>query len=251
MSSACDARRFPKQSRKFPAKKIEQILLAVGLLLMGIYVGARLHTFVASRLALARFGGAGSGRVALAPAEPAKADSQVDFALWSQKRIHAYEESLAFFSEAPAAVLEIPKLRLRVPVFDGTDDLTLNRGVGRIIGTAKPGKLGNIGIAGHRDGFFRGLKDIAVGDAIELETREAKLTYAVDQITIVTPDDVRVLDSRPSPSITLVTCYPFYFVGDAPKRYIVFASLKESVPHDDADQFMSVQKTNQEVPKHD
>jgi sortase A len=128
-------------------------------------------------------------------------------------------------TDPPLAVLEIAKLRIRVPVFDGTDDLTLNRGVGRIIGTAKLGETGNIGIAGHRDGFFRGLKDISEGDEIVLTTTAAKTIYIVDQIEIVSPADVRVLEPRRASSITLVTCYPFYFVGDAPKRFIVHASL--------------------------
>jgi sortase A len=122
-------------------------------------------------------------------------------------------------------VLRIDKLGIEVPVFDGTDDLTLNRGVGRIIGTARLGGTGNIGIAGHRDGFFRGLKDISVGDKVDLMMIEARAAYVVDQIEIVSPDDVRVLQPRGVPSLTLVTCYPFYFVGDAPNRFIVHASV--------------------------
>jgi LPXTG-site transpeptidase (sortase) family protein len=89
--------------------------------------------------------------------------------------------------------LNIPKIHLEVPVFEGTDDLTLDRGVGRIVGTAHPGQPGNIGIAGHRDGFFRGLKDIAPGEEIELRVHDAVATYVVDQITVVTPQDVSVL----------------------------------------------------------
>jgi sortase A len=123
------------------------------------------------------------------------------------------------------AVLQIPKLRLAVQVLDGTDVLTLNHAVGRIAGTARPGGQGNIGIAGHRDGFFRGLKDMRVGDEIDLETLKGTERYAVDQIRIVTPDKVGVLEPRSSPSLTLVTCYPFYFIGSAPKRHIVMASL--------------------------
>jgi sortase A len=115
-----------------------------------------------------------------------------------------------------------------VPVFDGTDELILNRGAGRIAGTAKPGQSGNIGIAAHRDGFFRSLKDIRVGDRIELRAQTNEFLYAVDDIEIVQPTDVSVLRNRPSPSVTLVTCYPFYFVGDAPQRYIVHASMVDS-----------------------
>jgi sortase A len=130
--------------------------------------------------------------------------------------------------EAPLAVLSIPRIGIEVPVFDGTDELVLNRGAGRILGTAKPGQPGNIGIAAHRDGFFRGLKDIRRGDRIELRTQGDASLYAVDEIEIVQPTDVTVLRNRSSPSVTLVTCYPFYFVGDAPQRYIVHASIVDS-----------------------
>ncbi len=155
-------------------------------------------------------------------------DVEVDFSLWAPKRIQAYKESLLLKKDLPLAVLHIDKMTLSVLVFEGTDDLTLNRGVGRIIGTALPGEPGNIGIAGHRDGFFRGLKDVAVGDAVELTTPKQQAIYTVDQIEIVTPSDVHVLEPRGTPSLTLVTCYPFYFIGDAPKRYIVHASLSRT-----------------------
>ena len=127
-------------------------------------------------------------------------------------------------------MLEINKVKIRVPVFEGTDDLTLNRGVGRIAGTAMPGTEGNVGIAGHRDGFFRGLKDISVGDEIDLVMTTERVTYVVDQIEIVSPADVRVLQPRTASSVTLVTCYPFYFVGDAPQRFIVHASIVSHRP---------------------
>jgi sortase A len=105
--------------------------------------------------------------------------------------------------------------------------LILNRGVGRIPGTSFPGHDGNIGIAGHRDGFFRTLKDIRTGDSIELVTVSGTDIYIVDRIRITGPADVSVLLPRPKPSLTLVTCYPFYFVGPAPNRYIVEASLRQ------------------------
>jgi sortase A len=106
----------------------------------------------------------------------------------------------------------------------------MDRAVGFIAGTARPGENGNIGISGHRDGFFRGLKDIREGDGIELVTATGTDTYTIDSIVLVKPADVSVLAPRPRPSITLVTCYPFYFVGSAPKRYIVQASMNASNP---------------------
>jgi len=99
----------------------------------------------------------------------------------------------------------------------------LNRAVGHIDGTAVPGQSGNLGIAGHRDGFFRGLKDVHLGDPIELETLGGSQIFRVADIRIVSPEDVSVLDTTAGPVLTLVTCYPFYFVGDAPQRYIVRA----------------------------
>ena len=125
------------------------------------------------------------------------------------------------------ALLQIPKIHLQAPVLDGTDGLTLNHAVGRIAGTARPGDAGNIGLAAHRDGFFRGLKDIQQGDEIDLKTRSGTDIYTVDQIQIVSPRDVSVLRDHRKPALTLVTCYPFYFVGSAPKRYVVTAFLTQ------------------------
>ncbi len=105
----------------------------------------------------------------------------------------------------------------------GTDDRTLDRAVGHIEGTAQPGTDGNSGIAGHRDGFFRGLKDITPGDVIELDTLQGKDVYRVERTWVVNPEDVSVLDPTSTRALTLVTCYPFYFVGSAPRRFIVRA----------------------------
>jgi len=210
--------------------RIQRFLLISGVLLIGLYLGARLHREVTSRAALKHFeqsrGQALDQSNGLAPTSAQK----VDFSLWSEKRIAAYEESLLQHIDRPMAVLRIGKVRLEVPVFEGTDDLTLNRGVGHILGTSHPGEEGNIGIAGHRDGFFRVLKDIAPGDAIELLTENRKENYTVDEIVLVLPSDVSVLQPRVGRSLTLVTCYPFYFVGSAPKRYIVHATLTNTEP---------------------
>jgi sortase A len=111
-------------------------------------------------------------------------------------------------------------------VLRGTDEITLNRGAGQIVGTAVPGERGNIGIAGHRDSFFRNLKDISRGDVIELETTNASATYVVERILITGPDDTSVLQPSGEQTLTLVTCYPFHFVGPAPRRFVVQASLK-------------------------
>ena len=210
-------------------RRIEHLLLATGLAVLLLYLSARIHAAVMYRAGLWSFAATQS------TPSPAKAAGDqpspgVDFSLWSGKRVEAYVEALATKLGTPLAVLSIPKLGLRVPVFEGTGEITLNRGAGRIAGTARPGEPGTIGIAAHRDGFFRGLKDIQVGDRIELAAQHRTFIYTVDNISVVKPSDVSVLRSRPEPSLTLVTCYPFYFVGGAPQRYIVQASLTGSEP---------------------
>jgi len=208
-------------------KALEWALLVSGLLLIGIYVGARVHGAVLSHAEVDRFRSQLLvGQELNDGAESVGAKPNVS--LWSTKRIRSYEESLAAHFPPALALLRVPKIQLEVPVLEGTDDLSLNRAVGHIIGTPKPGETGNVGIAGHRDGFFRGLKDLTTGDTIELVMPDEVQRYVVDEITIVDPKDVSVLAARAKPTITLVTCYPFYFIGSAPQRYIVQASLVDS-----------------------
>jgi sortase A len=204
-------------------RRAEKALLVAGAILMTAYAAARIHGQIAAHLAVDAFETAQAGRN---PSESVNVQTigNVDVGLWSPHRIHHYMASLAG-SEPPLAVLRIPKIRLDVPVFDGTDELTLNRGAGRIIGTAKLGQPGNTGLAGHRDGFFRGLKDVGPGDILELVLPGRTDRYVVTRIQITTPEDVTVLRPTASASLTLVTCYPFYFVGSAPQRYIVHASV--------------------------
>jgi sortase A len=146
-----------------------------------------------------------------------------DTTLWSPKRVREYNEALAADSDAPHAVLNIEHLNIRVPVYNGADEFNLNRGVARVKGTAHIGQSGNLGIAGHRDGFFRPLKDIKIGDTFELETYYGKTKYRVSSIDIVEPTELSVLAPTDTPMVTLVTCYPFYYVGHAPQRFIVKA----------------------------
>jgi sortase A len=204
------------------------MLLAAGLMLLTVWIAARLHRTIGSRAAIADF----EAQKVSSDSDRASPDPvlsvPVDFRLWSAKRISAYQDSLTRKTDAPLGILRIPKINLEVPVFNDTDDLTLNRGVGRIPWTARAGASGNIGIAGHRDGFFRGLQNLAPGDVVELAWPEHSDRYAVSQIRIVTPDDISVLNPTVIPTLTLVTCFPFYFVGHAPKRYIVTALLESS-----------------------
>jgi len=197
-------------------------------MLSAVWLGARFHRAVRSRAAVAEFESRATTTLTGEPFANLDPSSSVDFRLWSPKRISAYEDSLTKKTDAPLAILRIPKIGLRVPVFNDTDDLTLNRGVGRITGTAQIDGPGNLGLAGHRDGFFRGLKDIGPGDIIELERRGGADRYVVNQIRIVSPEDTYVLDAMPERALTLVTCFPFYYVGSAPQRYIVTALIENS-----------------------
>jgi LPXTG-site transpeptidase (sortase) family protein len=126
---------------------------------------------------------------------------------------------------SPIGRLEIPAIDLSVMVLEGTGRLTLTSGVGHIEGTALPGRPGNFGIAGHRDSFFRALKDIGPDDIIKVTTLSGTYEYQVEKTRIVQPSNVSVLQNRERPTLTLVTCYPFYYVGSAPKRFIVQATL--------------------------
>ena len=121
--------------------------------------------------------------------------------------------------------LEIAELSLSTPVLENYDPVTLRRGVGHVWGTAVPGGLGNMVLAGHRDTFFRPLRGIKTGMKIEISTGQGHWFYGVDGTEIVTPDQVRVLEIGERPEMTLITCYPFEFIGSAPKRFIVHAHL--------------------------
>ena len=207
----------------------QRLIFAVGVFLIGLYMGTTFQAAVTTHLAKTKFHERSSAaNVAQIQSQPVAIKEKVDFSLWSEKRIAAYEESLLRNVRPPIALLRIRRLSLEAPVLQGTDDLTLDRGVGHIAGTALPGEGGKLALAGHRDGFFRALKDISAGDEIEILTSGTKETYYVDQIAVVSPKDVSVLESGSSRSLTLVTCYPFYFIGSAPKRYIVKASLAKS-----------------------
>jgi sortase A len=112
-------------------------------------------------------------------------------------------------------------------VLEGDSAHTLTRGVGHIPGTALPGESGNVGLAGHRDTFFRALRNIRDGDEVVVTTLQGCYRYRAVSSEIVSPNETRVLYASAIPSVTLVTCYPFYFVGSAPTRFIVHANRVE------------------------
>ena len=159
----------------------------------------------------------------LAPAFDAV--EEPDTSLWAPGRIADYQASLAAELPPVLGVLEVPSVSLEVPVYQTNSEMVMDRAAGVIDGMAYPHEEGNIGISGHRDGYFRVLKDVAVGDSIVLQTLEGEKQFRVDAIQIVDLDDTHLLQDTRDQTLTLVTCYPFYFVGHAPQRFIVTASL--------------------------
>ena len=150
-----------------------------------------------------------------------------DQSLWSDKARVKFEK-VKNDGTVPLAVIKIDRLNIEGPIFDGTDKVTLDRGIGLVDGTAMPGEIGNMALSAHRDSFFRSLKDVVVGDRIELRTQNGIQDFEVSEITIVDSQDISVLDPTDTAVLTLITCYPFYYVGYAPDRFIVRAIPVES-----------------------
>jgi sortase A len=128
-------------------------------------------------------------------------------------------------SAQPLGRIEIPAIDLSVIFVEGVDNRTLRRAVGHIPGTALPGMQGNVGLSGHRDTFFRKLGKLRTGDAIWLTTPDGRYEYRVESFRTAYPDEAIVLQAVGRPTLTLITCYPFYYVGPAPQRYVVHAGL--------------------------
>jgi sortase A len=124
---------------------------------------------------------------------------------------------------SPLGRIEIPSIDLGAMIMEGVDGKTLRHAVGHIPGTPPPGSPGNVGLAAHRDTFFRGLRNVQKDDEITLTTLHGSYRYRVDLTQIVGPADIKVLAATADDVLTLVTCYPFYFVGPAPQRFIVRA----------------------------
>jgi sortase A len=138
-------------------------------------------------------------------------------------RARAQSLDIAVREGSPLGRIEISTIGLQAIILEGIDDGTLRRAVGHFPGTPLPGQQGNVAIAGHRDTFFRALRNIRKDDEITLATLSASYCYRVDSTKVVSPEDTEVLDDSDDAILTLVTCYPFTFVGSAPKRFIVRA----------------------------
>jgi sortase A len=154
---------------------------------------------------------------------------QKNAALTLEEQIHAEEQhragSLRLVVKEGDVLgrIEIPRIGVSVVVLQGTTSRTLRLGVGHIEGTSLPGEPGNIGIAGHRDSYFRDLKDIRRNDEILLQTATGIVKYKVDWIQITHPNDSGILTFTTESALTLVTCYPFHYIGSAPERFVVHA----------------------------
>jgi len=230
--------RIRRPSCHIALRVTEALLLVSGATLLGVYAAAQIDAVRGHEQALEAFDRARSEQTVAAVALPAEVSTQgaleyspsPDQSLWGKGRIAAFRDSSSAEHDAPLGVLTIPSIRLEAPIFEGTSALALNRGIGRIEGTADLDAVGNLGLAGHRDGFFRALKDVQLGETIAVESLAGTTRYRISELSIVEPTDVYVLEPTATTSLTLVTCYPFYFVGEAPQRYIVKAVATTAAP---------------------
>ena len=209
----------PLRSSNFAAR-IEYCLWAAGIVL-GLFL---LSTGMRVRSAEARsrqvHGPSSAGENSASVAAPARAGSAVRSGAVGSR--HEKQDVIGR--------LEIPKISLSVAVLASYDPDSLLRGVGHIEGTAMPGGLGTLGLAGHRDTFFRPLRGVAPKMEIRITDKTGVYHYVVDTTEVVTPDQVEVLSIRDRPEMTLITCYPFDYIGAAPKRFIVHAHLISVAP---------------------
>jgi sortase A len=202
---------------------------ALGLLLVSLAVASSVATHLGHEEALKGFAQARAAEASRPSSEATRGlgHSEPDQSLWATERIRRYEESGWGFIGRPEAVLRIPRLGLEVPVFAGATEEHMTRGAGRIAGSPPFGEPGNVGVSSHRDGYFRGLKDIRVGDEIVVDTLTHRYRYVVEEIRVTDPENTTVLWPGTVPEVTLVTCYPFYYFGNAPQRFVVRAELRE------------------------
>jgi sortase A len=199
------------------ASVIERALQIFGLAALGMVIAVSLDTFVFQWQSRRDF-----QHQLEQPGAVEQTDPKLDRGRSDPKES---QRALRVEPGAPIGLLQIPAIDLSVMVIEGTDATSLRRGVGRIDGTAWPGDTGNLGIAGHRDGFFRELRELRAGAEVRLQTVLGTYEYRVTSTRVVPPELIEVLrPSGPGRTLTLVTCHPFDYVGAAPERFIVHAS---------------------------
>lgn len=210
----------------------EIVCCCIGVALVGVYFAVRAQGEVERRAAITAFMAEAAHTQALPSSDKTMAApgsltyAKPDKAHWSKGRIRAYEAAQATVGKSdrfPVAVLRIRRIGLEVPVYAADTARNMNRGAVLVQGTAPPDTGGNTAIAAHRDGYFRLLENVVPGDVLTVESLHRMQRYRVTLLEVVKPTDVSVLHQTNVPVVTLVTCYPFYFVGPAPQRYIVRA----------------------------
>lgn len=216
---------FALPLKKSTLRWVERVLLIVALLCLGSWAYAWLDSAYYQYRENRILDEAASNE---SQASPSKAPAAETDALGSFHPQTAERPRRQPLSEGElVGRIEIPRLGVSSIVLEGVENRTLRRGVGHIPETAPPGTGGNIGLAAHRDSFFHGLQDIRKNDIIRLRTLEGTYQYRVEWTEIVMPEDTQVLADTGIPELTLVTCYPFYYVGSAPQRFIVHAQRME------------------------
>lgn len=217
---------FRIKRQRFPSKRTRSFLrwssypfLAVGILALSYCAFVRLDASLYQAYQTWRFERALKGsKPAIGSVEQLHPSPLPALAEADRARVES-----AALEGSPLGRIEIGTIGLSAMILEGTDGKTLRRAVGHIPGTALPGQQGNIAITGHRDTFFRGLRNIHKDDEITLTTLDGAYSYRVDFTQVVQPEDIAVLDHSDDAILTLVTCYPFYFVGPAPERFVVRA----------------------------
>jgi sortase A len=199
----------------------------LGLMLVSGYGGIRWWSENDSTRALSAF--------AEARAEAAGASKELkagnpDKSLWAPGRVKAYNASMAADKSLPEAVLKVPEIGLEVPLYPGASESNMTRGAGRVEGSPFYGEKGNISVSSHRDGFFRKLKDLRNGQEVVVETLNGTYRYRVVDTQITDPKDTSVLRQYSPKELTLITCYPFYYYGSAPERFIARAEQIDPAP---------------------
>lgn len=214
---------------------IERTCWVAGISLFAVYFGVRIDGEMQRRQAVASFVASSpparsAARVITAGraerSNPRRAYREPGMAHWSRGRKNSYGRAAGFADrtpDLPVAILRIPSVDLEVPVYAVLDERNLNRGAALVKGTTPPDGTGNTAIAAHRDGYFRALEHVVLGDLLTVQTLSRLRKYRVTELEIVKPENTAPLRATALPVVTLVTCYPFYFVGGAPRRYIVRA----------------------------
>jgi sortase A len=200
--------------RREPLRLLERLLLAIAAACLGYY------GYVSAETALYQAFETRELEAILASGPRTAPEARAAGVTAAPRRLPARGEAVGR--------IDIPRLGVSAVVRAGSDARTLRLAVGHIPGTALPGERGNVGLAAHRDTFFRRLGDIRKGDEVRVTTPEGTYAYTVEGTTVVDPVDVWVLDGTAYPALTLVTCYPFSYIGSAPQRFIVRAKLDRS-----------------------